>query len=141
MSVYLLHFERPLHHASHYCGYVEDGPEGAAASVERRLSRHLRGGGSPLVAAVHRAGISVEVARVWPGASRGDERRLKRRKGAPRLCPICNPGAGELPDLLPVAAEDLRRAARPRGVMDFGAREGGLTDLLVEDLEPIPCRG
>lgn len=41
-----------------------------------------------LIAAVNRAGIPFVLARTWEG-DRQLERRLKRRKGAPRLCPIC----------------------------------------------------
>jgi hypothetical protein len=39
------------------------------------------------------AGITWRVARVWWGADRAFERRLKNRHGAGRFCPICR---GEL---------------------------------------------
>jgi hypothetical protein len=45
-----------------------------------------------LVAAVIRAGITVEAVRTWQG-SRADERALKKRKNTPTLCPVCNPNA------------------------------------------------
>lgn len=79
-TVYLLHFVRPLHHARHYLGYTDD--------LESRLRRHEAGDGAKLIAAVNRAGIPFVLARTWEG-DRQLERRLKRRKGAPRLCPIC----------------------------------------------------
>jgi len=79
-TVYLLHFERPLHHAQHYIGYAED--------LEARLARHRSGNGARLVEVFTVAGIDFTVARTWEG-DRDLERRLKRRKNARRLCPIC----------------------------------------------------
>lgn len=79
-TVYLIHFDRPLCHARHYIGW--------AAQLDRRLAHHAGGTGSKLMAAVARAGIGWQVARTWPG-DRFFERRLKNRKNAARLCPIC----------------------------------------------------
>lgn len=93
--VYLLHFERPIapgrHTAQHYLGYADD--------LARRIKAHRRGryngrstGCAKLCAVAGRRGIGFVVARVW----RGDyklERRLKRRKSGPRLCPICGRAA------------------------------------------------
>lgn len=78
--VYLLHFDQPLAHARHYIGFTTD--------IDGRLRRHERGGGSCLIAAIAGRNIGYIVARVW----RGDgnfERKLKRQKNGPRLCPIC----------------------------------------------------
>jgi predicted GIY-YIG superfamily endonuclease len=36
MSIYLLHFDKPLHHAKHYLGLADD--------LEARLARHTAGG-------------------------------------------------------------------------------------------------
>jgi len=36
----------------------------------------------------HERGIGFVVAATWPG-SRSFERQIKRRKNAPRYCPIC----------------------------------------------------
>jgi hypothetical protein len=41
--------------------------------------------------AITLAGITWKVARVWNDGDRALERRLKRRKSGPRLCPICTP--------------------------------------------------
>ncbi len=79
---YLLHFERPYAHAQHYLGFAEQ-------SVQRRITRHRKGLGSPLVAAVVATNIPFVVARVWPDNSRSDERRLKNRGSSSRHCPIC----------------------------------------------------
>ena len=86
-SVYLLHFEPGLpvtgnRVARHYLGFAE-------SDVDARVARHLRGQGSPLVAAVMAAGGRVTLERVWAGVDRGFERRLKRRHETPRLCPRC----------------------------------------------------
>jgi hypothetical protein len=86
-SVYLLHFEPALRVtgnrvARHYLGFAE-------RDVDGRAAQHLQRHGSPLVAAVMRAGGKVILERVWSGVGRGFERRLKRRHEAPRLCPRC----------------------------------------------------
>ena len=87
--VYLLHFDRlympypgaPLRDcAGHYCGWTTD--------LKTRLARHAAGDGARLLAVVHRAGISWQLARIWPGP-RERERQLKRQGGASRRCPLC----------------------------------------------------
>lgn len=84
-GVYLLHFDRlgpsAGAHAQHYLGWSDD--------IEARLACHRNGRGSALVAAFVAAGIDFKVARIWPGMDRHGERRLKRRKNARKLCPIC----------------------------------------------------
>lgn len=86
-TVYLIHFDRPVGDLSnprgkalHYLGY--------AANLDDRLSRHVQGQGSHLMAAVVKAGIPWRVVRTWRGGRRL-ERRLKNQKNAPRLCPVC----------------------------------------------------
>lgn len=78
--VYLLHFDKPYHHAQHYLGFADD--------VPARLQRHLEGRGSPLVKAAVAAGITVTIAKTWEG-TRILERKLKNRKNARKLCPCC----------------------------------------------------
>lgn len=92
MSVYLLHFSRPLAHARHYTGYSAN-----LASLMFRVSKHRAGvskaAGRPvaIMKALHAAGIDFELARVWPLGDRGLERRLKQRHGGiTRVCPICS---------------------------------------------------
>lgn len=82
MSVYLLHFEPAYKHARHYCGYADD--------VEPRINAHLHGRGARLTQVAHDAGCALILARVWPDGDRTLERRIKNRKAAPRLCPICS---------------------------------------------------
>ncbi len=87
--VYLLHFERPYHHARHYLG--------TTSNLRRRLAEHEAGRGARLLAVVQAAGIGWELARLWPGG-RARERQLKRQGGHARLCPLC----GVRPRRLPV---------------------------------------
>lgn len=81
MSVYLLHFHTPYRHAQHYLGYAED--------LAARLQAHRSGNGARLVEVVTKAGIAWELVRVWEDGDRIFERRLKNRKNARLLCPIC----------------------------------------------------
>jgi hypothetical protein len=84
-TVYLIHFDRPYRHAAHYLGFVAGGESDVAA----RLDRHRAGDGARLMAVVTAAGIGWRLARTWPGYTRRDERKLKCRKGAGRMCPVC----------------------------------------------------
>jgi predicted GIY-YIG superfamily endonuclease len=93
MCVYLLHFDRTytgnkrnpnaqrVQNVRHYIGYTNN--------LDQRISAHLRGSGARLVEVLAQAGIGFVVARTWPGAGRTEERKLKNRKNAAQLCPIC----------------------------------------------------
>jgi predicted GIY-YIG superfamily endonuclease len=78
--VYLLHFDQRYRHAGHYTGWTED--------LAARLARHAVGDGARLLEVVHQAGITWQLARIWPGP-RARERQLKRQGGASRHCPLC----------------------------------------------------
>lgn len=93
-TVYLLHFERPVHHAQHYLGWTEN--------LDRRLSEHGTREGSPLVAAAAALGIPFELVRTWDG-DRHLERRLKDGANARYLCPKCRPAKNA------AKAADMRR--------------------------------
>ena len=93
-GVYLLHFEPRYKNAGHYLGFAED--------IGRRVYEHEFGQSNvALVGAAVRAGVSLRVARTWPGATRELERKLKGRRlladgshSAHRgslvpLCPVC----------------------------------------------------
>ena len=71
--IYLIHFEKYFHHCRHYIGYT------SKDDVEERFVRH-------------KAGIDFQVVRTWEGGYEL-ERKLKNRKNAKKLCPICR---GEL---------------------------------------------
>jgi predicted GIY-YIG superfamily endonuclease len=84
--VYLLHFDPRYKHAGHYIGFSSD--------PYARLIDHLGGRGARLLQVVVDAGVKVSLVKIWRG-SRALERRLKNRKEAPRLCPICRAAAGK----------------------------------------------
>ena len=79
-TVYLLHFDRPYKHAKHYLGYTDN--------LEARLRQHRQGRGARLMQVIKEAGIGFTLVRVWEG-DRALEKRLKKQKNSPRLCPIC----------------------------------------------------
>lgn len=81
--VYLIHFDEKLKHAQHYLGSTDN--------LEQRLERHRSGNGARLMEVIMQAGITWQLARTWEGG-RDVEKRLKRQKNSPRLCPICNKG-------------------------------------------------
>ena len=80
--VYLIHFQIKLHHAQHYLGFVE-------RNLKQRIKKHKSGSGAKLLAALNRAGIAWDVVRVWQDGDRHFERKLKNRKKARCLCPVC----------------------------------------------------
>ena len=88
---YLLHFDvkignpdNPRGQAQHYLGSCKHLPT--------RMQQHLRGEGARLTQVLRERNIGFVIARVWPG-DRAFERKLKRRKAGPRLCPICRKAA------------------------------------------------
>lgn len=80
-TVYLIHFDRPYRHAQHYIGWAKD--------LEKRIAQHRSGNGSKLMAAVVKKGITFEVVRTWHNVDRHFERKLKNRRCAGQLCPLC----------------------------------------------------
>ena len=78
--LYLMHFDRPYHHARHYLGCTHN--------LERRVAEHRNGTGARLLRAVNKAGIGYAVVRTWEGY-RAEELQMKAQKNAPRYCPVC----------------------------------------------------
>jgi putative endonuclease len=85
---YLLHFDEaigspsnPRGRAQHYLGHAD--------RLDRRTLEHMRGRGAKITQALVERGIGFSVVRIWPG-DRGFERKLKNKKDAPGLCPICS---------------------------------------------------
>ena len=81
--VYILHLDRPLserHAARHYIGWCY--------RLDSRMNQHLKGRGSRFMQVARERGIGFTLAAAFPG-DRNFERKLKNRKEAPRLCPIC----------------------------------------------------
>jgi hypothetical protein len=62
---------------------------GSTDNLDARLPEHAAGRGARLKEVVTEAGIEWSCVRTWEG-SRTEERQLKRRKNAPRLCPVCS---------------------------------------------------
>ena len=92
MTVYLLHFSQPLGdpgnprgQAQHYIG--------SADNLAQRLTSHQLGHGAAILRACKERGIDFCLVRTWPGG-RQEERKLKNRKKARALCPICNQRGG-----------------------------------------------
>jgi len=86
-TVYLCHFLSPIGNranrramARHYIGWSEDAPA--------RVAAQTAGNGAAIMRFVQAQGIGFVVAATWPG-TRALERQLKRRKCAPRFCPVC----------------------------------------------------
>ena len=86
--VYLVCFERaigdpanPRGSARHYLGWADD--------VDTRMAEHRAGRGARILAACVRQGVGFDVVRMWAGADRAFERRIKRHHNAWRLCPSC----------------------------------------------------
>lgn len=80
-TIYLLHFDKPYRHASHYLGWAKD--------LEKRLGQHASGSGARLMAVLKEHGIGWTLARTWDDVDRNYERRLKIQGGHSRKCPIC----------------------------------------------------
>lgn len=80
-GAYLVHLHDRFGHAQHYLGWSQD--------RSGRLRHHAAGTGSNLLRHVRLAGVTWSLVRVWPGATRTDERRLHNRGSAARLCPVC----------------------------------------------------
>lgn len=91
MTIYVLHFDPPFHHAKHYVGFTPD------ADPARRVQEHLRctQKGSPLVRAAIQAGCEVSLAAVIEGC-RNTERKLKNRKKTSAFCPLCKGEPGHV---------------------------------------------
>ena len=77
---YLLHLDRPLRHSKHYLGTAKD--------LQKRLAKHAQGKGARMLEVCKERGIGFKLVRTWEGG-RTLERKLKRRKEGPRLCPCC----------------------------------------------------
>jgi predicted GIY-YIG superfamily endonuclease len=87
-GLYLIHIDPPYKHAAHYLGYSDD--------IARRVWEHVHvpSKASPLLKAALAAGCKLSVARVYLGAGRDFERRLKNRGSHKRHCPTCKRASG-----------------------------------------------
>lgn len=105
MAVYLLHFSHPIspnHTCQHYLGYAADWPT--------RIAEQRAGGSTAarLCQVAKERGIDFVVARIWADGDRTLERRLKNRKDAPSLCPLCRQKhSGNQLSLFPGLADEI----------------------------------
>ena len=111
MTVYLLHFSRPIGNpantrgqAQHYIGSAED--------LEARLQEHRSGRGAKITAYLAASGIDWKCVRIWDGGRR-QEKKLKARHNATRLCPVCAEQARERQRAYP------RRRSRTKDIIPF----------------------
>lgn len=92
-DVYLIHLERglvPEHTTTtHYIGWAAEGGLFDRIEAHAAATPDSVGMGSPLLAAANARGIEWHVVRLWKGADRHFERKLKRRRKAAALCPVC----------------------------------------------------
>lgn len=80
--IYLIHFDRPLHHAQHYIGFCKEG------SLADRIKQHTAGRGAKILAALKARNIGWQVVKTFAG-DRHEERRMKNCKKSALFCPIC----------------------------------------------------
>lgn len=81
MSVYILHLNTPLGHARHYVGW--------AKKVNKRFEHHKNGCGARFTQVCVERGIDFVLARVFEGADKSFERKLKNTNNTKDYCPIC----------------------------------------------------
>ncbi len=89
---YLIHLESPIGNpdnkraqAQHYIGVTKN--------LTSRIKRHKIGQGAAMLRAANNRGIRWAVVRTWDNGNRAMEKKLKARKNAKQLCPVCR---GEL---------------------------------------------
>lgn len=99
--VYLIHFHSPYKHARHYLGFAA-----TPKKFKARMESHLNGTGANLLRVVNLAGITWDVVRKWPKASRQEERRIKNMGGLSRVCPVCKKLHNEKAVTTPASAND-----------------------------------
>ena len=109
--LYLLHFDRPHHHAQHYLG--------STVELTRRLIDHANGNGARLTEVLMECDEHWTLAALFiprpglPTSIRELERNAKRRHSSRSYCPKCNtnhispPGTVQYPTLAK-SAQDLR---------------------------------
>lgn len=86
-DLFLLHWDPPYHHASHYLGYAKG--LGRGAHYADQIARGVKIGPHELVMAAQQAGCVIQVADVFVGASRPEQRRMRANGSLSRFCPIC----------------------------------------------------
>ena len=113
--IYVIHFERGLHHARHYTGSTDN--------LERRLHDHAMGYGSRLTHELYLQGIDWVLGGLYQGKNiqqsiREIEKRAKNRHNGPHHCLLCQESltiapkgtfAVPFPKTFPTDSESIRR--------------------------------
>ena len=85
IGVYVIHFDKPLAHASHYIG--------SSVNISERLAVHRAGRGSPMLKAATERGIKWSLSHVMfcddERQARHLEKKIKRHKHNRDYCPLC----------------------------------------------------
>lgn len=130
-QIYLIHFSDPVcperHTAQHYLGWARDAQE--------RLKNHTAG----IVRAARERGLTCTIVRLWDG-TRSDERKLKRRKNAPRLCPVCSSHPQPASALSPLAVGPIDQGMADE-LQKIGMAGGDPHDLIEDQVvveQPSP---
>lgn len=80
--IYLICFDKKLHHAKHYIGWTEN--------IDNRLDNHKNGNGACILKALNKKNIDYKIVKIWKG-TRYHERKMKLWKNSKILCPLCTP--------------------------------------------------
>lgn len=129
--LYLIHsntalYRTPTIATQHYLGFSEED------KIWQRLKQHASNQSrAKIVRAFHNLGADLYLVRVWPGATRDDERRVKNSGHQNLLCPICQRGnprrlrsiPTDIPLLIPLSS--LLRIVVP-GSATLGSMLGGM---------------
>lgn len=132
-SVYLLCLDRPLAHARHYVGYSAD------SNPLFRVEQHRAGRSRvTFMRAVVRAGITFTLTRVWYGAGRTFERKIKNghflNKTHPSrsaICPRCGGESAFGIAIYPQRRDNRRRDGRARRAVGAVGTGGDRANLPV----------
>ena len=79
--IYLIHFDKKLHHSQHYLGFAED-------SIEARFDQHCKGNGAKILRRCNEWGIEYKIVAIFEG-DRNLERKMKNGKNLKKYCPHC----------------------------------------------------
>lgn len=132
--LYLLHSTKPLttkggRETNHYLGFAEED------KIWQRVKQHQNDQSNvKIIHAFHKVGGQLLLVRVWPGATRDDERRVKHSGHQRTLCPVCQKGnprrlqhlPTDIPLLIPLSS--LQHLIVPRSATLGSMLSGTLSD-------------
>jgi hypothetical protein len=137
--IYLLHFDRPYRHASHYTGWVH-----SPTFLQPRPGAHRDGAGARLMQVVAEAGIGFQLARTWEatGIASAPSSAKAGHRGAARSAASSaaggEPGGG---GGVPVCPSSCSSGAPPRGGANGTRRRGPTTQPPAASRVWLPVGG